>query len=120
MCKYCEMIKDKSRVIMENNTCVAFYSDEAVSSGHITIVTRNHIENYFNMSYENNEEMFMLARNCKKFIDKNFNPEGYNLGYNVGVWAGQRDKHVAMHLIPRYAGDVSPEKVSGGILNIKK
>jgi diadenosine tetraphosphate (Ap4A) HIT family hydrolase len=40
-------------------------------------------------------------------------PQGYNLGVNVGVAAGQTIAHAHLHVIPRYAGDVPQPR--GGI-----
>ena len=40
-------------------------------------------------------------------------PQGYNVGVNVGVAGGQTVGHVHVHVIPRYAGDVDDPR--GGI-----
>jgi diadenosine tetraphosphate (Ap4A) HIT family hydrolase len=49
-------------------------------------------------------------------IQKRFNPDGFNVGINVGEAAGQSIFHVHIHLIPRYKGDV--EKPRGGIRGV--
>ena len=46
-------------------------------------------------------------------IDREFRPDGYNLGVNVGEAAGQTVGHAHLHLIPRYRGDVDDPR--GGI-----
>ena len=43
-------------------------------------------------------------------------PDGYNIGWNAGVAAGQTVTHLHVHVIPRYAGDV-PDP-AGGIRNV--
>src|SRR6185436_3432787 len=41
---------------------------------------------------------------------------GYNIGVNVGRAGGQTVPHLHVHVIPRYAGDVT--NATGGIRNI--
>jgi len=49
-------------------------------------------------------------------IQKRFNPDGFNIGINVGEVAGQSIFHVHVHLIPRYKGDV--ENPRGGVRGV--
>ena len=57
-----------------------------------------------------------LIKEEKKLIDKEFNPDGYNIGVNVGEAAGQSILHVHIHIIPRYKGDV--ENPQGGVRHV--
>ena len=50
--------------------------------------------------------MFALLERAKSLVDKEFTPDGYNIGVNDGQAAGQTVMHLHMHLIPRYAGDL--------------
>ena len=107
MCEYCEMSKNKEKIIMENEGCYAIY-DENSKNGDILVVTKEHTSNYFEMSYRVNEEMFQLSRNCKKLLDKRVSPDGYIVSQRVGECVGQReDEHAMMIITPRYSGDLS-------------
>lgn len=120
MCVFCEKYKDKSDIIMENETCFAIKDMYPVNYGHILIIPKVHRETYFDLTYEEMEDMFMLSRNCKRYLDRHLQPDGYNVGFNIGRWAGQTVMHCHMHLIPRYAGDVPATELKGGIRNFKK
>jgi len=43
-------------------------------------------------------------------------PDGYNVGVNIGEYAGQTIFHLHIHVIPRYKGDV--EDPTGGVRNV--
>ena len=49
-------------------------------------------------------------------VDEKFNPDGYNVGINIGRWAGQSIPHLHIHVIPRYKGDV--ENPKGGVRGV--
>lgn len=117
MCKYCGL--DSENAIMENESFFAIYAKEPVITGHILIVSKEHTD-YFSLSYRNNEDLFMMVRNCRKYLEKRLSPDSYNIGLNVGAWAGQKEGHTVMHIIPRFAGDVPPEEVKRGILKAFK
>ncbi len=50
---------------------------------------------------------------AKVILDKEFAPDGYNIGINVGETAGQSVHHLHVHVMPRYKGDV--EDPRGGV-----
>lgn len=48
------------------------------------------------------------------YIDKH--PDGYNLGVNNGLSAGQTVMHLHLHIIPRFSGDLVDS--TGGVRNL--
>jgi len=114
-CPFC-LNNLNSEIILENNFSYAIYDKFPVSKGHILIIPKNHNSNYFDLSLEEQKECLILLNNAKKIIDKEFKPDGYNIGINVNKDAGQTIWHAHIHLIPRYGGDV--EEPRGGVRGV--
>lgn len=57
-----------------------------------------------------------MLNHVKTILQKRFEPDGFNVGINIGPTAGQTVSHVHMHLIPRYAGDVKEPR--GGVRGV--
>lgn len=117
MCKFCELIKNKEYVY-ETEYCIAFKDNYPVSEGHTLIITKRHVSNLFEMTELEQLDMFRLMNRIKLDLDKEYIPDGYNVGFNCGEYAGQSVMHVHMHIIPRYKGDVLNPR--GGIRGVIK
>lgn len=120
MCVFCEKYAEGKEVVMENETCFAIRDTYPVNFGHMLVLPKACKETYFDLSYKEHEDMNMLIKNCKTYLDAMLSPDGYNIGFNCGAWAGQSINHAHAHVIPRYAGDVSATELKGGIRKFKK
>jgi len=49
----------------------------------------------------------------RSLIQAEHAPDGFNVGFNDGLSAGQTVMHFHLHVIPRYAGDVPDPR--GGV-----
>tara|TARA_B110000902_G_scaffold77785_1_gene92483 strand:- start:19 stop:249 length:231 start_codon:yes stop_codon:yes gene_type:complete len=52
----------------------------------------------------------------KEYLDRDYSPGGYNVGFNVNEEGGQSIFHCHIHVIPRYRGDV--ENPRGGVRGV--
>jgi diadenosine tetraphosphate (Ap4A) HIT family hydrolase len=103
-------------IIIENGLAFAHYDTYPVSAGHCLIITRRHIAGYFQATPEEKAALWELVDEVKPLIDREFGPDGYNVGVNIGSAAGQSIPHLHIHVIPRYAGDV--ENPQGGVRGV--
>lgn len=116
-CVFCNLDNEKE-LISETATAVAFLDSFPVNPGHTLIVPKRHVADYFELSIHEQRALWLVVNRCKKLIQKRFNPDGFNVGINVGETAGQSVFHVHIHLIPRYKGDV--ENPRGGVRGVIK
>ncbi|EKM93498.1 histidine triad (HIT) protein [Stutzerimonas degradans] len=56
----------------------------------------------FDLAENEWKSTYDLLRRVKNMIDTEFNPDGYNVGWNVGQTGGQTVFHAHLHVIPRY------------------
>ena len=115
-CIFCNL-RDE-RIIYECNHTIAFIDTYPASPGHTLVVPKRHIPTYFEASEDEILAIGKAVQICKEFLDNEFNPDAYNIGINNGEAAGQSIKHLHVHIIPRYKGDVEDPK--GGVRWILK
>lgn len=115
-CIFCQNFIPNRKPLLQNKLAIAYFDEFPVSKGHILIISKRHATTFFDLTKEEQISLITLLNECKEYIDKKYNPDGYNVGLNCGEFAGQSVMHVHMHLIPRYKGDVSNPR--GGIRGV--
>ena len=115
-CIFCNY--NKSEIIVENKLAFAIMDKFPVNEGHTLIIPKRHFPNLFEATEEEVKAIYSLMHEVKEMLDIQYEPSGYNIGVNVGYYAGQTVMHLHVHLIPRYKGDVDNPR--GGIRNFKK
>ena len=113
-CPFCTI--DSEKILKENQYAYAIFDKYPVNKGHILVITKDHVKDYFSASVEEKEAVFSLLEDCKKLLDKMYKPDGYNIGLNCGKEAGQTIMHLHLHLIPRYDGDIADP--TGGVRGV--
>jgi ATP adenylyltransferase len=78
------------------------------TSGHLMVVPYEHQPSIEGLGSNTRAEMMELTNKCMVVLRSVFNPQGFNLGVNIGeaAGAGIRD-HVHMHVVPRWVGDTN-------------
>ena len=113
-CPFCN-ISEKD-IILKNDLCYATFDRYPVNKGHILIIPYRHFDNYFDATKDEKIAILNLIDEAKNYLDKKFKPDGYNIGINIGQYAGQTVMHVHIHIISGYKGDIDNPK--GGVRGI--
>jgi len=112
----CLFCKDAKGISLKNELAYSARDSYPVSPGHTVVVPKRHVSEFFDLRQDEVAACMDLINEEKKLIDEEFNPDGYNIGVNIGQAAGQSIKHVHIHIIPRYKGDV--ENPQGGVRHV--
>mgnify|MGYP000878165167 FL=1 len=111
-CIFC----NQEELILENELAWARYDKYPVSPGHLLIITKRHVADFFDTTLEERQALNNLSEEAKKMLDREYSPDGYNIGVNCGAAAGQTIMHLHIHLIPRYQGDIDNPR--GGVRGV--
>ena len=85
------------------------------NNGHLMVVPKRHCSSLSDLPEVELNDLFGLLRKTEKIIRGCYNPEGINIGINLGKAAGAViDDHLHIHLVPRWFGDVNFMTVIGG------
>ena len=97
----CIFCKDLPKVL-ENDLAYALYDIKPLSKGHMLVIPKRHHATVFESTPTEINAIFDLLTKAKAIIQKEHDPDGYNVTANCGTAAGQIVMHVHFHLIPRY------------------
>jgi diadenosine tetraphosphate (Ap4A) HIT family hydrolase len=110
-CQFCDL--PESRVWFDQGAVIVFRDAYPVSPGHTLIIPKRHVNSFFELVSEECEDLFLALQRAKDLLLSELRPDGFNIGINDGIAAGQTVLHLHVHLIPRYRGDL--EEPRGGI-----
>jgi len=84
------------------------------NTGHVMVTPYRHIGDLEELSEAEKREIMDLTTLAVKAIKKEMQPQGFNLGVNLGKAAGAGfDEHIHMHIVPRWQGDTNFMPVVG-------
>jgi ATP adenylyltransferase len=109
-CVFCRIDAENSDeanfVLYRNQNLFVLLNLFPYTSGHILIVARRHISLLAESSPEELHALIDLARVCEGALQKEYRPDGFNLGFNLGRAAGAGvAHHLHLHVLPRWTGD---------------
>ena len=78
------------------------------ASGHLLIAPFRHGLNFDDLDDEEALEIHLLGKQGLAALRAVYNPEGFNLGWNIGRIAGAGiPDHGHLHVVPRWGGDTN-------------
>jgi len=110
-CPFCNRAPES--LLIETEQVFALRDGYPVSAGHTLVGPRQHVRTLFELPRHDQLAVWDLVERVRAKIVEEYSPDGFNIGLNDGLAAGQTVPHVHIHVIPRYDGDVPDPR--GGI-----
>lgn len=110
-CPFCAV--EPARIWIETEHAIAFGDAYPVADGHTLVVPRKHVCTIYELSIAEQQALWELVSEVRSRLLTGLNPDGFNIGFNDGLEAGQTVEHAHIHVIPRRKGDVPDPR--GGI-----
>ncbi|MGY8760918.1 MAG: HIT family protein [Nitrospinaceae bacterium] len=117
-CIFCSLPKanedTKNYILHRGQSAFIIMNIFPYNSAHIMVSPFRHIGCLTAQNDEEIKEMNDLTRRSIEIFRAVINPEGFNVGYNIGKAAGAGyDEHIHCHIVPRWTGDTNFMPVLG-------
>ena len=84
------------------------------TTGHLLVAPYSHTSDFQKSSREESSEMLELVKRCQFALQQTYQPDGFNVGMNLGRCAGAGvEHHLHMHVVPRWIGDSNFMTIAG-------
>lgn len=118
-CIFCAAARSKNDtkryVLQRNKTCFSLLNIFPYNNGHIMVAPYLHAAHLHDLDMETRADLLTLVSESQGTLQKAFNPEGFNIGINVGRVGGAGIvDHIHVHIVPRWNGDTNFMPVIGG------
>lgn len=119
-CFLCDIIADSPENDRENlllyrgNQAVIVLNRYPYCNGHLMVAPVRHIHDPRQFEPAEIAEIGLLVQLALDTLTTAFDPDGFNLGYNIGRISGAGlEEHVHQHIVPRWNGDTNFMPVVG-------
>jgi len=113
-CPFCCWPAD--RIWLESEGALVVPDNYPAAEGHCLVLPRAHVQSLWDLSVDEQTEVWDLVAEARALLVERHAPDGFTVGVNDGLAAGQTIAHAHVHVIPRHLGDVSDP--TGGLRGI--
>lgn len=110
---------DPQRLVGADELFAAVWDKFPVSLGHTLIIARRAVLRFGDLTADEQVGLLQWVNHVQRHLQSTLSPkpDGFTLGINDGVAAGQTVPQFHFHVIPRHAGDIPDAR--GGIRWVK-
>jgi ATP adenylyltransferase len=95
-------------IIHRGERCFVILNLFPYTNGHLMVAPFEHLAALQALDSDTLAELMALAQRAMTILDRSYDPQGYNVGFNQGRVAGAGfEAHIHMHVVPRWAGDTN-------------
>jgi ATP adenylyltransferase len=111
-CVFCtepdESKDEKNYILYRAKRCYVIMNIFPYNNGHLMVIPYKHVEDLESLPDTTIREMMVVTKDCCRILRETMNPQGFNIGLNVGDAAGAGIKeHLHFHIVPRWHGDTN-------------
>lgn len=119
-CIFCDLPKkEKDRenlILFRGENSFVIMNKFPYAAGHLMVAPYRHTADLDDLSDKELTDISINVRRCVNVLKKAINPQGFNVGANLGRSAGAGIiDHVHYHIVPRWNGDSNFMPVIGDI-----
>lgn len=117
-CIFCGVFREQpsfnNLVVFRNVNIAILLNRFPYNNGHLLVVPRSHADSLAKLPSEEIHAISLALVDCEKAIRSILDPNGINIGMNLGQAAGAGiTEHLHYHILPRWYGDTNFATVVG-------
>jgi len=103
-----------AHIVHRGRRCYVILNRFPYNNGHLMVVPYAHVANIEDLDAETAAELLALTQLSVRVLRQAYQPQGFNLGMNIGEVAGAGVAgHVHLHVVPRWGGDTNYMTIVG-------
>jgi ATP adenylyltransferase len=110
-CIFCAAVEgddDEKLVVHRGERAFVLLNRFPYTSGHLMVAPKRHVGDFGDLEDDEVVEIHRFASSGIGALAQTYEPQGYNVGWNLGRVAGAGIvDHVHLHVVPRWAGDTN-------------
>jgi ATP adenylyltransferase len=112
-CVFCALAKsgppsEENLVVWRGSLTFVVMNAYPYASGHVLVLPLRHVGPMAELTEPESAELWSATREAVATIEKAFEPDGLNMGANLGRAAGAGlPGHLHLHVLPRWSGDTN-------------
>ena len=111
-CIFCDKPKEDkdsdNLILYRGESNFVIMNNYPYNPGHLMVAPYRHIADLQDLSAEELYEHFDIVRKSATALREALNPDGFNIGINMGRVAGAGiEGHIHTHIVPRWQGDTN-------------
>lgn len=110
-CIFCAMAKGdpeaSKNVIYNDGKNMVVLNKFPYNRGHLLVVPLKHYTDLNELDLESLKNLFKTVQKATMLIRETINPDGINIGLNLGETAGQNIEHIHIHMVPRLQSETT-------------
>lgn len=111
-CAFCDHLTagddEAAHILYRGDTMFVLLNAYPYNTGHVMIAPQRHAGELSELTDEERAELMEVTFRATEVIRAAMNPEGFNVGMNLGAAGGAGiPGHLHMHVVPRWGGDTN-------------
>jgi len=117
ICIFCDALSENDDLTLyKGNITMVMMNKFPYINGHLLVAPVRHLSMLDKLQKEEMGELLATVEKSVAILKKVMNPDGFNIGLNLGKVAGAGvEEHLHFHIVPRWFGDVNALTVLGEV-----
>lgn len=108
-CIFCVGLTERAKLtLFTGDLSMVMMNKYPYINGHLLVAPKRHVAALEDLSPEEMGDILRTVKDSVGVLKKVMNPDGFNVGLNLGVVAGAGvEQHLHFHIVPRWHGDTN-------------